>query len=115
MSIRLKAGIYVQALVRRVFGLNAAAYVARRGDDDAGGIFIRVNGLDGCSGLLTQFTAMDGGRSWRVLAAPNTADAEIEALLARELARDPDIWVVEIEDREKRHFLEEDIIGEWRS
>ncbi len=113
MTIRLKAGIYVQALVRRVFANTAAAFVARHGDDDAGDIFIRVNCLNGHSGLLVRFTGLDGECSWRVLTTPHTPDADVDALLQREIKRDPDLWVVEIENRDGHHFLEEKIIGDW--
>jgi hypothetical protein len=34
------------------------------------------------------------------------ADAEVEAYLAREVKFDPDVWIVEIEDRAGRNFLE---------
>ena len=111
--LRLKAGIYVNALVRRIFAVGSAAFVARHGDDDAGGIFIRVNRLDGHSGLLTQFSGMEGEAGWRVLATPQTPDSEVDALLQREISRDPDLWVVEIEDKAGRHFLEEKIMGDW--
>ncbi len=103
----------MQALIRRAYGAQAAAFVVRHGDDDAGGIFVRVNDLAGHSGLLTLFTFMDGIRGWRVMASPQTQDAEIESLLQREITRDPDIWIVEIEDKLGRHFLEEKIEGQW--
>jgi hypothetical protein len=32
--------------------------------------------------------------------------AEIEARLAREIKFDPDLWIVEVEDRAGRHFLD---------
>lgn len=113
MEWRLKAEIYVQALLHRVHDAGATAVIARRGNADAGGIFVRVNRLDGTSGVLTQASDADNVRYWRVVAEPATADADIEARLAREMERDPDIWIVEIEDRASRHFLEERIAGEW--
>jgi len=115
MSWRIKSEIYVQALVRRVYAAHAAAYVARRGDSDAGGMLIRINRLDGCSGILTMFTDMEGNRGWRVSLAPETADADVDAFLAREIARDPDIWIVEIEDTQGRLFVEEKIEGIWNA
>ena len=56
---RIKAEIYVQALVRRV-NAECVGVIARRGDTDAGGIYVRVNRLDGRSGLLVAFTDMNG-------------------------------------------------------
>jgi hypothetical protein len=113
MKWRVKSEIYIQALVRRVYAAQAAAYVVRRGDSDAGGMLIRINRLDGCSGILTMFTDMQGERGWRVSLAASTPDQDVEALLEREVARDPDVWIVEIEDTEGRRFLEEKIDGAW--
>lgn len=113
MTWRVKSEIYIQALVRRVYAAQAAAYVVRRGDSDAGGMLIRINRLDGCSGILTMFTDMQGERGWRVSLAASTPDQDVEAFLEREVARDPDVWIVEIEDTEGRRFLEEKIDGAW--
>jgi hypothetical protein len=113
MFIRLKSELYVQALLRQVQGALAAAYVAKRGDADAGVIFIRVNRLDGTGGVLSLFTNLDGERLARVVLAPGTPEPDIDARLTREISRDPDIWVIDIEDAQGRHFLEEKIDGSW--
>ena len=111
---RIKTEIYVRALVRRV-NLECVGVIARRGDTDAGGVYVRVNRLDGRSGLLVAFTDTNGERRWRVLATHLTPDDEIDDMLTREIARDPDMWVVEIEDKLGRHFLEEAVDGDWQS
>jgi hypothetical protein len=56
-------------------------------------------------------SAFDEGQpSERMFAACVTqqpaADADIEAYLARQLRYDPDVWVVEVDDRAGRHFLD---------
>jgi hypothetical protein len=48
-----------------------------------------------------------------VVLPPATPEPDIDARLAREMARDPDIWVIDIEDAQGRHFLEEKIDGDW--
>lgn len=117
MNLRLKSELFVQALVRRVqvafVDGGAAAYIVKRGDTDAGGIFVRVNRLDGTAGVLSLFTHMQGDQRWRVILPPMTAEGDVAAHMAREISRDPDIWVVEIEDAQGRHFLEEKIEGDW--
>ncbi|MGB6349301.1 MAG: DUF1491 family protein [Pseudolabrys sp.] len=112
--MRLKSGIWVSAYLRRCNVEGVFAAVRRRGADEAGAIFIKINRLDG-TGLLygpapqtafdeaqpadRMFTAIVGG------AAPAT-DADIEARLGREIRFDPDLWIVEIEDRAGRSFLD---------
>ena len=114
MNLRLKSELFVQALVRRVQGAMGAAYVLARGDKDAGGIYVRVNRLDGTAGVLNMFTDMDGAQSFRVILPLGSDEAESDALMKREMQRDPDIWVVDIEDAQGRHFLEGRIEGEWQ-
>ncbi len=112
--MRLKSGIWVGAYLRRCEIEGAFAAVRRRGADEAGAIFIVVNRLDGTATLYGPapqsafdeaqpadriFAAMLGG------AAP-VPEVDVEARLAREMRFDPDIWIVEIEDRAGRHFLE---------
>lgn len=112
--MRLKADIWVKAYVRRCAGEGVAAAVVRHGDDHAGAIFIRVNKLDGTSLLFGPAPAgMDGASSDRTwvshgaVGKPAMPDQDVDARLAREFEFDPDIWIVEIEDREGRHFLDD--------
>ena len=107
---RLKAEIVAKALSRRCQSAGAMAMVVRRGDADAGSLLLKLNTLDGNAVVLTPGYNLEGARVWRRAAgdAP-VADAEAEAYIARALTRDPDIWVVEIEDREGRHFLDEPV------
>ena len=113
MTYRLKAELWVQSYIRQIASQNAYALVVRRGDKDAGGLYIRINGLQGSSGLLAANSDIDGQRYWRVCANADTPDAEIDAMLAREAQRDPDFWVIEVEDRAQRHFLIDPIEGTW--
>lgn len=120
--MRLKADIWVKAYVRRCATEGAAAVVVRHGDDHAGAIFIRVNKLDGTSLLFGPAPAglMDANseRAWvshGPESQPALPDEDVEARLAREFEFDPDIWVLEIEDREGRHFLDDWLAPEPRS
>ena len=112
--MRLKSSIWVAAYVRRCDIEGAFAAVRRRGADEAGAVFIKLNRLDGTGTLYgpapqtmfaeTQptdrlFTAILGN-------ATPVPDADIEARLAREIRFDPDVWIVEVEDRAGRHFLD---------
>lgn len=85
--------------------------VVRHGDDQAGAIFIRVCLLDGTSHLYgpapAGLDASDGERRWMaLLGAASTADRDVDSYLIREAEYDPDLWIIEVEDRQGRHFLE---------
>ena len=112
--MRLKSAIWVAAYVRRCHIEGAYAVVRRRGAEDAGAIFIKVARLDGTADLYgpAPQTAFDEARpSERAfsacLKAQPAAEAESESYLAREMRFDPDIWIIEVEDRAGRHFLDQ--------
>ena len=105
---RLKAEFWVKAHIRICEVQGAPAFVVRRGDDTAGVVLLKVNRLDGRAYLLEPATGLDGARIWtRITKSEDEADAD--ATIQRAIKRDPDIWVLEIEDREGRHFLTEPV------
>ncbi len=110
MPPRLKSGFWVRALIRRVAVEGAQAYLTRKGDEDAGAVAIVLNGMSGNSRLLVPATGPDGTRRWLMVSgADPRPDREIADDIARRLARDPDLWVVEIEDPAYRSFIDEPI------
>src|SRR4051812_36212664 len=111
--MRLKSGIWVSAYIRRCQAEGAFAAVRRRGADEAGAIFIKLNRLDGTAEIYgpAPQTAFDESHPIDRAFSPGLpkqpgAEADAEAYLARQLRFDPDIWIVEVEDRAGRHFLD---------
>jgi hypothetical protein len=110
--MRLKSELWVKAYLRRCALEGAAALMERRGDADAGAIYIKVCRLDGTAGLFgpapASLGARDNERRWQAcLASPAASEAEADGYLARQLAFDPDLWIIVVEDRQGRHFLED--------
>ena len=111
--MRLKSGLWVAAYVRRCNVEGIFAAVRRRGAEEAGAIFIKVNRLDGTADVYapapqTAFQEehpMDRAFSAALKAMP-AAEADAEAYLARQIRFDPDVWIIETEDRAGRHFLD---------
>jgi hypothetical protein len=111
MMPRLKAEIWIKAHVRACEVQGAQAFIVRHGDDTAGAILIKVNALDGRAMLLEPATTAEGARAWmRVTGPAFVPEAEAEAAMARAIKRDPDLWILEIEDRQGRHFLTEPVL-----
>lgn len=102
--MRLKSEIWVQAYLRRWFSQGGFAAVLRKGAPEAGAVYVVVNRLDGTSNVFGPAPGPaygdDGERRWAAAAAaPLNAEA-VSLLIARLVRVDPDIWVVEIEDRQ---------------
>lgn len=97
---RVKAALWVSAQVRMCGLLTLPAVVRRRGDPDAGSILIRLDRLDGYSVLLSQSRDAEGRQVWMMSnGAEPLPDADVEQYIERRIKSDPDIWVLEIEDR----------------
>jgi hypothetical protein len=111
--VRLRADIFVAALIRRVQSAGAIAMLRRRGAPEAGAIFVILDKLDGevaLFGPAPQSEIDDDGmrRFVRMHKADWTDSASVEARLKREIDFDSDLWIVEIEDRKGRDFLKPD-------
>jgi hypothetical protein len=117
--MRLKSGMWVAAYLRRCDVEGVFAAVRRRGAEEAGAIFIKVNRLDGTGTLYTPApqTEFDEARpverffTAAVGREKPASDADIEARLVKEIRFDPDVWIVEVEDRAGRNFLDGNVVG----
>jgi len=110
MTPRLKAGIFVRALIRRAEVAGASAYVARKGSEEAGAIFIKISKLDGTCTILNQARDDEGGRVWAKPLGDASDEEKANGYFERQIKYDPDLWIVEIEDREGRSFVDEPVI-----
>ena len=107
--MRLASGVWVAALIRRAALEGGFAGVVRRGDPDAGAVFVKSVDLRlRTTRLYAEALGPDGAAVW-IEPKPGAPDAELDAWLARRVAIDPDAWIVEIEDAHGRHFLTEPV------
>lgn len=107
---RLKAGIFVRALIRRAEVSGAAAFVTCKGNEEAGAVVLRISRLDGTAQLLSQARAGDGALVWQQPLGPSVPEARVADWCAKQMKFDPDLWIVEIEDRQGRAFVDEKIV-----
>jgi len=110
--MRLKSSIWVAAYLRRCQTEGVFGAVRRRGAEEAGAVFVKLALLDGTAMLYMPApqTAYDDERPFERVFAPSSAtpvsEQAIEERLAKEIRFDPDVWIVEIEDKAGRHFLD---------
>ncbi len=109
---RLRSDFWVSAYIRRCEIEGAFAMLRRRGSPEAGAIYLKLDRLDGTFRLLGPAPPdPDGERADERRFAPlhksETIDgAEAETRLKRQRDFDPDIWIIEVEDRQGRDFLD---------
>ena len=109
----VKTAIWVAAHLRRCFGQGLTGVVAQRGAEEAGSVFVRVILRDGTVRLFgpAPGPAFDesGRRRFhlRLTAAHHEAQS-VDAMIAREVRFDPDLWVLDIDDPEGSGLLDAD-------
>ena len=109
--MRVTSSLWVSALIRRAEAAGAFAMVLHRGAAEAGAIFIVVNNLNDQIALYgpapqTDYS-LDGPSERQFECVLDAAsDDDVKQKIARERSFDPDIWVIEIEDRQGRSFIE---------
>ena len=110
--MRLKSNIWVSAYLRRCQTEGVFGAVRHRGAEEAGAVFVKLALLDGRAMLFTPApqTAYDDSRPVERIFTPSSPqplpESAIEERLTKEIRFDPDVWIVEIEDKAGRHFLD---------
>lgn len=106
MTPRLTSEFWVNAYLTRLRLLDIPAFVVARGDETAGAVLVKLNTLDGNAAAFQRSYDADGNRIWVSLA--EGLDSEVEARLAKQREFDPDIWIIEVEDKQGRSLLDQD-------
>ncbi len=110
--MRLKSAIWVAAYLRRCQTGGVFGAVRRRGAEEAGAVFVKIALLDGTALLFAPApqAVYDDSRPVERVFVPTSPrplpEHEVEERLAREVRFDSDLWIVEIEDKAGRHFLD---------
>lgn len=105
----LSSDLWVAALIRRADQAGAFAVVARKGDPRAGAVLVKVlNRAAGSTRLYAEATRLDGEQVW-MQPAGSDQEPDLDKYIERAIRIDPDLWVVEIDDRDGRHFLTEPV------
>jgi hypothetical protein len=107
----LKTEFWASALIRRAEIAGAFAGVVRKGDKDAGAVLVKVSTLDGRARLYGPARNGEGERIWLDLSSGTLGDVEsdVDAYVHQRARTDPDLWVIEVEDKDGRHFLLEPV------
>jgi hypothetical protein len=106
---RLRSDFFVSAYLRRCALEGVDAVLRRRGAAEGGAVFVKIDRLDGTAALYGPAPqAVFGSGDTERLFAPVLAGtaAEVEDRIRREVKFDSDLWLIESDDRQGRHFLD---------
>lgn len=104
----IQAHIWAAALIRRAQLGGAFAYVTCKGDAEAGVIWVKVVKSRDDVQLYSPERNSEGVRHWRMRLSG--IEAESDSAIGKELSFNPDLWVIEIEDRDGRHFITDPVM-----
>lgn len=107
MPREIPANLWVSALLRRASMGGAFATIVHRGDEDRGDVLVKVTRARGEAALYAPAFNPEGPTEFEQLKAED--EAGVDALIGKRRQMDRDLWVIEIEDREGRHFLTEKV------
>ena len=104
---KLTSRFWVDAYLTRLRVFDIPAFVVAHGDDTGGAVLVKLSTLDGKAALFQRsFDLMTGDRSWLELTSGSNLD--VDASIDRQKGFDPDVWVIEVEDRSGRHLLDQE-------
>ncbi len=111
MVMGLTTGIWVSAQVRLCDRAFIPATIVRHGNDEAGTVLVKVNRFEQGVTVYAQATSLDGEPAWSRGTGPKpVTEAEADAYIERQVKFDPDVWVLEIEDRKGQYKLDGKIV-----
>tara|TARA_R110002020_G_scaffold327121_9_gene542984 strand:+ start:8422 stop:8751 length:330 start_codon:yes stop_codon:yes gene_type:complete len=107
---RLTARFWVDAYLARLRMFDIPAFVVAHGDDTGGAVLVKLATLDGKAVVFQRsFDLTSGERVWVELASG--AERDVDEAVTRQRGFDPDLWVIEVEDRAGRHLLDQEGLG----
>lgn len=102
---RLPTGLWVEIHLRNLEAAGKYYYFVQKGNHASGLVMLKLNGLKGKVILLQQERNFESGAlEWiHPFEHPEIDEFQADQAIQRAIARDPDLWVIEIEDPEMQN------------
>ena len=105
--MRLKSDFVISAALRKANSMAISAFIHKKGDPDSGAIFIELETGKDCVQLLYRRFDFDENEIWECLNKGEPQPAYIiSEQIEREITRDPDCWVISVQDKQARNIFE---------
>ena len=97
---RLPTALWVEGHLHRMTAQGVPFYILNKGAHASGTILLKLNGRENGCILLQQQRDVNGVMGWLKLFKDKAVEeSELDSYITRAVDRDPDVWVLEIEDR----------------
>jgi hypothetical protein len=104
---RLPTALWVDVHLRRLGNEGIPYYIHNTGAHAAGTVMLKLNGLENGCRLLIQQRDLNGILGWtNALREQIVEEGKADDYIKRAVTRDPDVWVIEIEDRKLQNPFE---------
>ena len=109
MSDRLPTAIYVDAQLKNLTAQAKFYHFIQKGNHSSGIVVLKINSLDSKVKLIIQERDfMTDKMTWAAALEEEIVDeAAADAYIQRAISRDPDLWIIEIEDRDMQNPFED--------
>ena len=108
---RLPTGIWMEAHLRRLNGEGVSYYIVNKGAYASGTVLVKIIGSNDECVLMSQQRDMDGNLGWmHVLGQETVEETDADSYIRRSITRDPDVWIIEIEDKSMTNPFEGKIV-----
>lgn len=105
---RLPVHIHIDSTLKKLSQEGIFYYVPQRGDPHTGTILLKVADTKGECKLLTQMRDLDGDLSWvPMLESEIVEERDADLHIAQSKDIDPDLWIIEIEDKDMNNPFDE--------
>lgn len=113
----IKTRFWIDALLARAQSAGASGYIMHKGDEDAGSIILKIGSFGQAPRILIQSRNMDGDMIFVDISQtilknetdPRNAESLTDEYINRRIKQDRDVWIIEIDDKQLRHFLTEPV------
>lgn len=105
---RMPVHLWIEAKIRELTMQGIGVYVTQKGERNDGTVLLKIVDCKGQCKLLIQQRNLDGVLEWvNALNSDIIDEAEGDAYIRRSITRDPDQWVIEVENSDMNNpFLE---------
>ncbi len=105
---RLPSGLWIEAKLRQLDRDAVPYYVINKGAYFSGTILLKINNMSGLCRILAQESDEHGTKRWvSPLLKSDLLESDVDAYIERARSRDPDLWVIEVEQRNLMNPFEE--------